>query len=204
MSKILKRILSVLLAGFLLMIFFILFIGSCLYFSGDTRQRAREEFKQEVRENIPEMFPILVITPGEGNKKYKAQLVYKKDLEDFLKKNLKYTYLVSEGQDDYLNREISGKYPWQARFKVERLTNGKQLLEVVYQWDDDHANRGWYEATDREIFPKYYQCYFGPAIAFQALAKGFGRALILWAIVGVFAYIILKQFKKKRLQKSAE
>lgn len=141
---------------------FLLFTGTCSYFAGDWAVKEKEKFKQAVGENIPAEFPVLVITPDEGNEKHKAQLVYKKDLEDFLKKNVTYTYLVPEGQDDYLNKEIAKKYPWQAGFKVKQLPDGKQFLEVVYQWDDDHANRGWYEATDKQIFPEILSILFRP------------------------------------------
>lgn len=174
MNKIAKGcLLNVLKIGFLLLLVPFLFIQSCMYFSGNYSEKTREKFKQEVRENIPDMFPLLILTPREGNRSYEAQLIYKQDLEDFLKKNPRFTYLVPKGQENYLNKEIAKKYPWQAEFKVEQLPDGKQFLEVVYQWDDDHGNRGWYEATDKEFFPKYYQSYFGPGIAFQALAIGF-------------------------------
>ena len=139
-----------------------------------------------------------------------AHIIYKKDLDDFLKYYHEYSFLVPVGQAEKLNEELLRRsygvtsvshYPWLMRFKVTPLANGRQLLEVEYQQDDDHANVGWYETDGKEIIPKFHKRYFGPGLVFSVLPWAFAANVVLWGIgLGFYAYAY---YKKPRLAKAA-
>ena len=94
----------------------------------------------------------MIITPGEGDATYKAERLFYKDLGDFINKNPEYTFLVPEGQDDHLNRTLHGG------IEVKELSDGRHSLEVIKAVHSEYRCTGWYDATDKEIFPKYHNC----------------------------------------------
>ncbi len=119
--------------------------------------------RTEVKETIPLFFPVLVITPGEGDETYKAQMLFYKDLGDFINKNPKYTYLVPEGEDGHLKKTLHGG------IAVKKLSDGRQSLEVRHAVHSEAWCNGWYDATDKEIFPKYHNCMHGLGLTFMYL-----------------------------------
>lgn len=67
------------------------------------------------------------------------------------------------------NLESNYSLPWEASFTVKTIAPGKQAFKVYATWDDDWMNVGWYEATDKEIFPQHYTSYWGPGLAVTRL-----------------------------------
>jgi hypothetical protein len=163
------------------------------------------------KDAIPEQFPILVLTNDSGGAKYHAETLYYKNLESYLAKHPNYTFLVPPAEEKQLNSELEQNSrvskqpldfsfdspdPWQAGFKVTRVSDTRQALEVDRTWDDDRVNTSWYEATSKEIFPKYYQFYFAPSIIFPAMAIAFPTTCVLWAL-GLAAYFLVWRKKKQ-------
>ena len=132
--------------------------------------------KKEVGIKIPNMFPVLVITPGEGDETYKADRLYYKDLGDFINKNPEYTFLVPEGQDDHLNRTLHGG------IEVKELSDGRQSLEVKMTSGESWCT-GWYDATDKGIFPKYHGCMHGMLLIFMWMGFAPMSTTIIVAII---------------------
>lgn len=119
----------------------------------------------------PDMFPVLVMTPQPGGAAPKAQIVYQHELAEFLAKHPQHSFLVPAGMEANIQGQLrqqssmyksppdSGTPPWSASFKVERLPNGHQLLEVDAPPYDDLASTGWYEATGQGIRPRTHRSY---------------------------------------------
>ena len=145
------------------------------------------------------IFPILIITPGGKDGTYKAQIVYKKDLNSFIENNQEYTYLVPEDSEGRRDKEIL-QFPrsgdqWHAAFTVEESVDGRRSAKVECTWDDDRVNIGWYEATDKEIFPKHYQFYFGPGLVMRAFPIAFALDVTVWVAV----FVARRRSKKRRI-----
>jgi hypothetical protein len=148
--------------------------------------------------NLPAKFPILVVTHDGAKRSYEAEIVYKESLDAFLASHPSYTFLVPEGLDESLQKEIysrcrcspgyrGDRYDWQAghwfaHFKVERRSKDRQSLRVECTWDDDRKNVGWYEATDKEVIPKSYLFYFGPGVAIYEGTRALFIAALIWLI----------------------
>jgi hypothetical protein len=158
-------------------------------------------------ETIPELFPVLVITPDPGSDVYHAKTVYYKDLNGYLVEHPDYSFLVPDGWDEPLNAELKQNSraskeppdftwespdPWWAFFEVERLSDERQYLEVYHTWDDDRVNTSWYEATTKEIFPRHHQLYFGPGIALNMIPICFFITCALW-IATFFTYKLIRK-----------
>ncbi len=188
----------------------ILFIGTFLVVDIFVVKWWLKDFKKVsvTKKTIPELFPILVITPGHAPDEYRAKTVFYKDLNDYLAKNRNYTFLVPAGKDEELNEELKqnsrasrtppsfdweSPEPWWAFFEAERLSDGRQYLEVYHTWDDDRDNTSWYEATDKEVFPRYHQLYFGPGVVLAVTPISFLINCALW-IASLSAY---RLFRKK-------
>ena len=116
-----------------------------------------ESPRQEVGVKIPNGFVVLVITPGEGDEKYKAQIIFYSQLVKFINENPEYTYLVPEGQEGHLNKMlVDGDPSSHGSVRVERLLSGRQSLEVTLRLGENRFT-GWYAAADKEIIPRYYK-----------------------------------------------
>jgi len=113
--------------------------------------------RQEVGVKIPNRFAVLVITPGEGDEKYEAQIIFYDGLVKFINGNPEYTYLVPEGLEGHLNKMLVDSDPSSdGSVRVERLLSGGQSLEVTLRLGENRFT-GWYDASDKEIFPRYYK-----------------------------------------------
>src|ERR1700675_3857741 len=63
--------------------------------------------KRAVTGPTPDMFPILVMTPQASSSTPKAQIVYQKDLEEFLGKNPQHSYLVPAGMEASIQSQLT-------------------------------------------------------------------------------------------------
>lgn len=163
---------------------------------------------------VPENFPLVVVTPGEKGRPVRAQIVPQRDLAAFTEKNPQYSFLIPPGEEARLRSEVSrnsvvGKgtydeqpgegFPWDARFEVTQLPDGRQAFEVLYDPYDDLHYKSWYEATDKEIFPQYDYHY-------ADIGGGFitGLAIFLttavWAagLLSYAAYRLLRHWRRKK------
>lgn len=199
-------------------------IGSCAVISISTFKITENMYVQNIKDNIPDWFPVLVIIPGKDNQ-LDCGIVYYRRWKDLLKKSSEsdkklFTYLVPKGKEKILHDKIfkknqsNQKYltydddspdlwfavfnafkanPQFADFKVDYLSDGRQLLKVECTWDSDRVNVGWYEATDKHIFPKKYLYYFGPDVALRTIIFSF----ILTSITWIFAEVYINKRRKK-------
>ena len=192
-----QKILNSLPRGVLSILLFTLFIINCVIVNAVLFNVTVPFYKYKVSENPPDMFPVLILTKGEGDTKYTPQIVYSKYLNNFISENKKYTYIVPPNEYEELQKQIKKKnrendkslnlsyedVPWDSDFKVEKFDNDKQFLKVECTWDDDRVNIGWYEASDKKIAPKYYQSYFGPGVGMNLLWTSFLITSGIWILV---------------------
>ena len=109
----------------------------------------------EVETPTPGWLPVLVFTQGD------VEVVWHEELAQYTKVHPDYSFLAPDVQDDELNRRLVASYRKKVpngdsfpRFEVKRLTPEKQSLELGFQGDRELVV--WYEATDKEIFPRRY------------------------------------------------
>ena len=190
MSRSAKSVLS----SLLLLVGFMLSCGIVLF----PLQEA--VLKKDVGPQVPENFPVLVVSSDPKSPLVQARIVFKKDLGDFLAKNPDSTYLVPAGQEERLNDEVAklpdletGSPPFRAGFMVTRLAEGRQALRVHYDLYDDMTRVGWYEATENEIFPKSQKAHGDIGLL---IVPAFFINLVLWAIL-YFAYVLIRRWRKK-------
>jgi len=165
---------------------------------GDITERG----KSKVDEGIPGAFPVVVRVED------KAQIVWGDDLNQYLKDHPNYSLLIPEHQTDKFQSKIKSNIrgaqsppnfdkfsglPWDASFTVQTIAPGKQAFKVYATWDDDWMNVGWYQATDKEIFPQYHTKYFGPGLAFTHLPFAAMITAALWVIVPR----LIRRFRRK-------
>lgn len=112
---------------------------------------------------IPSNFPIAVVTPVANTKGFQVNIIKKRELNDFLGKTPEYSYLIPDQEGaSVLSRVPNEPGYW---FRVENKEPGRQSLVVSSSsYDSDSTNIGWYDAADKEIFPRYHLCYFQPAV----------------------------------------
>lgn len=153
--------------------------------------------KKAVGSDVPSIFPVLVITETLDKGTYKAEIVPYKDFNGFKQERPRYTLLVPKGIEAQLRSQVQknnySKEQWFANYEVKEVAKGRQALKVDFTWDDDRVNTGWYEATDKEIFPKYHQFYFGPEISLPVLPLSIILTIIIWNMPR-----LLKRFTKKK------
>ena len=105
----------------------VLFVVTMVVISFPMFALVEQRFKKEVTGETPRLFPILVITSTKVDNSLEAHIIYKKDLDDFLKYYHEYSFLVPVGQAEKLNEELLRRsygvtsvshYPWLMRFKL--------------------------------------------------------------------------------------
>jgi hypothetical protein len=131
-----------------------------------------ENRTQNVSTNIPENFPILVITPGKGGQSFHAEIVTHFSLEKYIKDNPNYSYLIPAGGEqstiDQLKSQVKNSRDESdpetgfdaLSFEMARLPNGRQSFAVNLKMpgmDSMLEYTSWYDATDKEIFPKQFR-----------------------------------------------
>lgn len=132
--------------------------------------------KREINRDLLVFFPVIVVTSG------RAHVVYHSELDAFFQQHPDSSFLVPISKvGEYRNqiqsntRSVTGTLDrssqslWSADFTVEQLAGNKQSIEVYASGDDDSINVGWYQATDKEIFPHYHKFYFGPGLGLMVL-----------------------------------
>ena len=139
-----------------------------------------------------------------------AQVVLGNDLKQFLKDHSDYSLLIPEHQTDKFQSQVESNIraaesppnfdntsdrPWAAFFTVQTIAPDKQAFKVAATWDDDWMNVGWYEASNKEIFPQYHTKYFGPSLAFSLM---FTRLPIAAGITAALWLIVPRLFRRLR------
>ncbi len=157
-------------------------------------------FKDRVEAKVPDDFRILVLTTEEKGTELHPHIVGKKNLESFLAKNPHHTFLVPPGGEERLRQELSrlptpetGSKPFSVSFSVNRLSNGRQSFRLEYDLYDDLTDVGWYEATDKNIFPKYRKHHGDVGLL---LVPAFFITVLIWS-VGFLVVWIGKRLVKK-------
>jgi hypothetical protein len=130
---------------------------------------------------------VLVITPEE------VEIIHSKgELDEFTKAHPNYSFLVPLGQQKRINEQLVALYrrkyqergidsfPW---VKVEQIDKDRQLLEVGLSGDPSELVV-WYEATDKEVFPRHHQ-RFGAISGLMMVCLTTGLTALLW--IGLFA-----------------
>jgi hypothetical protein len=121
------------------------------------------------------LFPVVVVTRSTGGDAG-IHLVYYKDLDEFCRKHSGATYLVPPGEAERLRVQLND-----GSFAVTQLANGRQAFKV---WKTVHPEAhitGWYEASEKELFPSRYRLFHDMMrviFFFPALVVGLVTTLI--------------------------
>jgi hypothetical protein len=182
--------------GIIVAVFF-----SCGFFESVLMIRQDTLERQEVAA-ISHNFPVVVVS------KEKAQIVYGEELEEFKRKHSDYSFLVPAEKYKSFQEQINsdtraGANPyskiWDANFKMESLAPDREKFVVYATWDDDRENTGEYEATDKEVFPKYQTVYFGPGKALLTLPFALLLTAALWIILAAADWLWRRKNRAKQL-----
>lgn len=121
------------------------------------------------------LFPVMVVTPGSGNEKAKAHLVFHRYLDEFLQKNPGYSYLVPSGDEQRLKSELS-----EGGFTVEQRPDGRQAFKVWKTVHPEAYTIGWYEASEKEFSPSRFSLFHHMMTIFFLPPALLGSFLVTW------------------------
>ena len=163
--------------------------------------------KRKVEGNIPDIFPVVVRVNDT------AEIVWGCNLTQYLKEHPDCSFLIPEHQIERFKSQVKSNTRagrassnsdsksselWDAVFTVNTIAPGKQSFAVYATVDDDVMNVGWYEATEREVFPQHHMSYRGPRMVF---IEGPIAGLINLAIWIIVPYLI-RRFRGKYQRRS--
>jgi hypothetical protein len=169
-----------LLVGLLLVLTFIAIFPLVWNYSGLRR-----------RENgfLEGILQVLVVTPEE------VEIIsFEDELEDYKKKHPDYSFLVPPGQETRINEQLVAlykkkfkergidAYPW---VKVEQLGEGRQYLEVGLSGDPSELVV-WYEATNKEIFPRFHRRFGAIPLVAMVIISGALTCLVWLGGFGLY------------------
>jgi hypothetical protein len=132
-------------------------------------------------------FPVVIFSRNS------ADIIFYGDIDYQTRIHPDYTFLAPIGQDDSINgmlteslrKKRSSASP---EIKVEQISPTRQSIELGLYGDGETI--AWYEATDKEIFPKAIK-QLGPMFMAIVFLKSF---IISIAILGV-SYGLIKGYK---------
>jgi hypothetical protein len=147
--------------------------------------------KVNVGDTVPELFPVVVVTPGGAGVGHHATVVWHRDLGNFLAMHTEHSFRIPEGETASLRAQVeaatrAGGSPtsqfWFATFKVQTRRDGIQDLEVEGTGDDDWRNTSWYEVRDESITAMRHLHYFGPVVGLAFVPIFLGATLLNLAL----------------------
>jgi len=121
------------------------------------------------------LFPVVVVTRSTGGDA-EVRLVYCKDLDEFRRTHPGATYLVPPADAERLRAQLNN-----GSFAVTQLANGRQAFKVWRKVHPEAHVTGWYEASEKELFPSRYRLFHDMMrilFFFPALAVGLVTTLI--------------------------
>jgi hypothetical protein len=96
-----------------------------------------------------------------------------------------YTLLVPAGKEDQINAWLhqssesgGGEGNFAQDVHIEASSEGKQSLKVHVDPNDEFTTIGWYNATAKDIYPRFYEAHRGPENIDVAVKYGGGAFLI--------------------------
>jgi hypothetical protein len=147
-----------------------------------------EEQKRTVSvgKNVPDHFPVLVVSPSPKDGHPIPYVVYHSELPRYLKNHPNYSFMVPASQVEQLKNALRS-YEYGSGFGGFDMTQhgSAQYFEVRSPEGEDYVNTGWYEAGKRTFVAKRYLSYFGPGVAMESLP--IDLLCILGCIVGNIA-----------------
>ena len=159
------------------LLFFVAFIASCpLSIRFHDNETIREV---PVANQKPlEYFSVLVTTPDN------AEILYLRDIPEFAKTNPKYSFLVPQEKELFYKERLKSSFKGDAvpKFEIERVSSERQKIKVGMYGDGKTVS--WYEATDKEVFPKLQQ-HQGPMDAVAPAFYSFVASVVIVIIVFV-------------------
>lgn len=121
----------------------------------------RHQVKIENDSTTP-VFQVVAMDSG------KAELfLSKEELNDYLRTHPNYSFLLSVGQDQVVQDQIVASYNAKfgknggkgyPTFKLQTIDANHQYVEL-YMHGDPHDFVFWYEASDKQIEPRYYMIF---------------------------------------------
>jgi hypothetical protein len=143
----------------------------------ETAQRA------PVKQKVPSNFPVLFFTSKDDSK---PRIIRYDEFASEAKRHPEYSLLVPEDKEAQVNEWLrtakDGNY-WQDVI-VEASSEGKQSLKLRVDPTDEFSTSAWYNATEKELFPQYFEAHRGPA-GLRTLLKYGGIAFAI--TLGIFA-----------------
>ncbi len=169
--------------------------------------RALANSVETINKNIPDNFPVLVLTYTNKSSEYDARIVFNWALDRYLKDNPKHSFLVPPGQLDTVNKKLKRQIKAiltdysnnRKQFgagevaALRSLPGGRQHLKVRGTWDDDRENVGWYVAGPSSFTLERYQVFFGPGLCIMVVMLGGPMLLVSLVIASVIDRILCKR-----------
>jgi len=162
--------------------------------------------RKQVGSDIPDQFPVLVVSPGQGKHPTTARILFHDELESYLSKSPHTSFLVPEGLEGQLNGQVASQMRPGVRgtdsFTVRRLADGRQELKVIRNWGVEKMpwiDTGWYFATANGFTPKYYSVGTFPGFA---LIPCVVPAFILNGVAWAIGALVFRSIKRRRLTRT--
>jgi hypothetical protein len=154
----------------------VLFVGSCGGIMVLITPKVEEQGKRErVTEAVPLQYPVLFFAPQDDAK---PRVIRYEQFESEKKRHPEYSLLVPEGKEQQVNAWLreSAEFGGRKEVAVEASSEGKQSLKLHVD-SNEYTTISWYNATEKEIFPQYYEAHRGPA-GVRTLMKYAGWAFL--------------------------
>jgi hypothetical protein len=161
----------------------VLFIACCgglmLLLTPKSEEKA---VRTPVKQNVPPSFPVLFFSSKDDSK---PRVIRYEHFDAETKQHPEYSLLVPEGKESEVNAWLrdskDGNY-WKDVI-IEASSEGKQSLKLRVDPTDEFSTTAWYNATEKEIFPRYFDAHRGPA-GLKTLLKYGALAFVITS--GVF------------------
>jgi len=142
-----------------------------------TPKSAENTTRTPVKQNVPSNFPVLFFSSKDDPK---PRVIRFEEFESKKKQHPDYWLLVPEGREKEVNEHLralkDGNYTKDVT--IEASSEGKQSLKLHVDPNDEFTTIAWYNATEKEIFPQYFEAHRSP-IGLKTIVKHGGLACLI-------------------------
>jgi len=154
-------------------------------------------------------FPILVVSKDQTTNLHNADIMYMGETKNFLITNQNRSYLIPRDQEANIKKQIENKYVKNGKksilLKIREDFKGKQYFQIKDNRSPGRVNISWYEATDKQIIPKYHLFYFRPELInnFTTLRITLLISVVFYLIMicgeKIIRFIVKKKFGSRKV-----
>jgi len=166
------------------------------FVEGHTRRAIKKGFRQD-------MFPVLLFIKDKTDGELTPVITLYHQAVTHMELNSDYRLAVPMDKVETINSRLAThpvefvRHSFKGKINVRPLPSGKQLIQVIQQWNEGwNSTSGWYVTDGKSISPKYQALYFRYNYTLFQLISALIGNIAFWII---FLHLVIRRTQNHTL-----